>query len=92
MGILDADVHVLDFVAPLVFVGPPDAGADAFAGGVDPGVAGGIRFEGDAAEAAGGARMAGVVEVDGIDLAGAQGLREIDEDGASGVALVFELG
>ena len=36
--------------------------------------------------------MAGVVEVDGIDLAGVQGLREVDEDGGSGVALVLELG
>ena len=34
--------------------------------------------------------MAGVVEVDGIDLAGVEGLGEVDEDGA-GVALVFEL-
>ena len=83
--------HVLDFVAPLIFVGPPDAGADAFAGGVDPGMAGGIFVESDAAEAALLRRMAGVVEVDGVDLSGAQRFREVDEDGA-GIALVFERG
>ena len=35
----DADVHALGLVAPLILVGPPDAGARAFAGGVDPDLA-----------------------------------------------------
>ena len=68
----DADLHVLDFVAPLILVGPPDAGALAFAGGVDPrdgrpdpcpNVKPPKRPAADG--------IAGVVEVDGVDVAGA---------------------
>ena len=39
-----------------------------------------VRFEG----------VAGVVEVDGVGLAGVECLREVDEDG-SGIALVLQL-
>ena len=85
----DADAHVLNFVAPLIFVGPPDTGADVFARGVDPGMAGRILAEGDAAEAAYLRRIAGVVEVNRVFLSGAQRFREVDEDGA-GIALVFQ--
>ena len=52
-------------------------------------MAGGILLEGDGAEAAGLDGIAGVVEVDRVDLPGAERLREVDEDGA-GIALVLE--
>jgi len=52
-GDFDGDVHALDLVAPLIFIWPPQAGADAFAGGVDQGVAGDVLLEGEDAEAAG---------------------------------------
>ena len=54
-------------------------------------MAGGIFGEDHAAEASDGEGMAGVIEVDGVGLAGAEGAREVNED-SSGVALVFQLG
>src|ERR1700730_6762468 len=59
-----ADAHRLDFVFPLVLVGPPDARAFSFARRVDPRPANGIFAEGDATEPAGLERIARVVEVD----------------------------
>ncbi len=87
----DGEVHVLDLVFPLVFVGPPHAGADAFAGGVDPRLTGGVVLEGEDAEATSLDRVAGVEEVDGLRGSGAKGLGEVDEDGVA-VAGVLELG
>src|SRR6185437_14735010 len=78
----DADLHVLDFVTPLIFVGPPDAGTIVFAGRNHPGTAGGILAEGDAAEAAGAYWESFVVEDDGVVAALAQRGRKIDKDGA----------
>ena len=54
-------------------------------------MAGGIFGEDHAAEASHGERVPGVVEVDEVNLPGAECLREVDED-RSGVALVFQLG
>ena len=45
-------------------------GGITFAGGVDPGMAGGVLAKGDAAEAADFERMAGIVEVDGVSAPG----------------------
>ncbi len=87
----DADLHVLDFITPLVLIGPPDARADAFARGVNPGTALGILAEGKAAEAARRRRGAGIVEVDGVLAPGVQRLRKIDEHGAK-LAFVLQRG
>src|SRR4051794_27736501 len=76
----DADLHRLDLVVPLIFVGPPNAGADALAGGVDPRAAGRVLLESDGAEAASFDGIAGIVEIDGVCPAGTKGLGEIDED------------
>ena len=66
----DGEVHaLLGLVFPLVFAGPPDAGAVVFAGGGDPGAAGGVGFKGHAAEAAFGLGGAGVGYVDRISAA-----------------------
>ena len=73
---------LLDFVAPLVFVGPPDAGADTFASGVDPRMAGGVLVNVNPPKRPVLFRISGVVEVDGVGVAGAKGLRKVDEDGA----------
>ena len=85
-----ADLHALDFVAPLVLVRPPDARADSFAGGVDPGTASRIFAKREAAESACFEGIPGVVEIDRVDPAGVEGLREINEDGAE-FALVLQL-
>ncbi len=53
--------------------------------------AGGILAKGDAAEAAGLARRARIVEVDGVFLALLERLGKIDEDGIQ-LALVLEIG
>lgn len=89
IGNRNTDFHALHFVAPLVFVGPPDAGADAFARGENPRMAFGIFVEGEAAEAALLARISGIVEVDGIGMAGAKRFGKVYENGAE-FAFVFE--
>ena len=88
----DGEEHAfLRLVAPLLFVGPPDVRAVTFAGGVDPGVAGGIGLEGEAAEAAGLGGAAGVVDVDGVGVVLAEGGGEVDVKGAA-VAVVLQRG
>ena len=89
VGNRHADFHALHFIAPLVLVRPPDAGAGLFARGVDPGMAGRVFAEGDSAKAAGLDGMARIVEVDGVLAPCSQRLRKVDED-RSGIALVLE--
>src|SRR5581483_8163528 len=60
----DVQLHALDFIALLVFVGPPDAGADAFARGRDPVPPGGVFAKADAAKTARLLRRAGVIKLD----------------------------
>src|SRR5580698_4248389 len=48
-----ADLHVLNFVAPLIFVRPPDTRSYSFARSVDPGMSGRIFAESETAESAG---------------------------------------
>src|SRR5215831_13825638 len=87
----DTDLHILDLVAPLLLVRPPNACTNAFASGVNPGVTRGIFPESKTTEPARLGGSSGVVEVNGIGLAGTQCLREIDKHRA-GVAPVVELG
>ena len=54
-------------------------------------MAGGVFLEGDGAEPAGLHRVAGVVEIDAVGAAGAQGFRKVHENSA-GIALVFQGG
>ena len=63
----DADLHRLDFVAPLVLVRPPDAGAFSLARRVNPGPASRIFTEGNATKPARLERIPGIVEVDLVD-------------------------
>jgi len=76
---LNADIHRLHFIPPLILVGPPDAGSGAFARGVDPRVACWIGLEGEGPKPADLGRVAGVVKVNGVCLAGPKRLRKIDE-------------
>ena len=89
LGIATLMSMILDFVAPLVLVRPPHAGPDSLARRVDPDVPGGVLLEGDPAEPAGLRRMPRVVEIDRVNLAVVQSLREIDKHGAS-IALIFK--
>src|SRR5215469_16890795 len=86
----DTDLHILDLVAPLLLVRPPNACPYAFARGVNPGVTCGILPESKTTEPARLGGGTGVVEVNGIGLAGTQCLREIDKN-RPGVALVVKL-
>ena len=87
----DAELHVLHLVTPLVLVGPPEAGADALAGGEDPRPAGGVLAEGEAAKPAGRLRRSGIVEVNRIGAAGFESFGKVHEDGAQ-FAFVLERG
>src|SRR5262245_39135887 len=78
----DADFHALDFVAPLIFVGPPDAGTNAFTRGVNPRMARLVFPKGEAAEPALMQRRAGIVKINGIDTTSMQRLREVNKDRA----------
>src|SRR5262245_66691328 len=80
VGDRDAQLHVLDLVTPLILARPPDAGALALAGGVDPVPACRVPSEGDSAEAAGLERLAGIGELDRVLAAFLQRLGEVDED------------
>ena len=89
-GNRDADIHVLDFVPPLVFAGPPHAGPFFFAGRKDPRATGGILLKDEAAEATDRRRRAGIVKLDRIGFPILQRLREVDEDRV-GLPFVLQL-
>src|SRR6476619_7171324 len=64
VGAGDADVHAFALVVPLIFAGPPIARAGSFAGRVNPGPAGGVAGEGEAAEAGGRGGRTRIVKID----------------------------
>src|SRR5882762_9929565 len=72
-----ANLHRLDFISPLILVGPPDAGALAFARGEDPSAARRIFGKGKAAEASDCLRRSRIVEIDRVSLSGFQDSRKI---------------
>ena len=85
----DAEIHPFDFVAPLILVRPPDAGALALARRGDPGPPGRIRRERHPAEASLLARHARVVELDRIRAPGPQRLGKVHPDRVE-FAIVFQ--
>jgi hypothetical protein len=66
---------------PLVLVRPPHAGSDFFARCVNPGAAGGIFVEYEAAEPADRNGITGVVEINRVDAPRAKSLWKINEHG-----------
>ena len=85
-----SEAHLLDFVAILVLVRPPHAGADVLAGGVDPRPAGRVGPERDAAETAALRGSPRIPERHLVHAASLQPFREIHEHGA-GFALVLQI-
>src|SRR5258708_14670044 len=86
---LDADLHRLDFVFPLIFVRPPDAGAFALASSQNPWTPNWVFAESETTETANRLRRAGIIEVDRISAAGFQRCGKVDEYRAR-VAFVLE--
>src|ERR1700749_3502331 len=86
----NTNLHALNLIAPLVFVGPPDARSYAFARGVNPWMARCICSKGEASKSALVDWRPGVVKVDRVCTAGVQCLREVNKD-CAGIPLVFEL-
>src|SRR5262249_12582111 len=77
------------FVAPLILVRPPYAGANALASGIDPRTPSDIFSERHRAESSLLDRIARIIELDRINTPRAQRFGEIDENRAR-VPLVFQ--
>jgi hypothetical protein len=89
-GGLDANIHILDFIAPLVLIRPPYARALFFAGGIDQGLSHGIFAEDKAVETTHLHGVARVIELNGVNASVFQCLGKVNINGAACGALVLE--
>src|SRR5690606_42131652 len=78
---LDAQVHAVGFVAPLILARPPDAGTLTLARGVDPVASVGILAERDAAEPSLLLRRSGVVHLHLVGPTGRERSGKVDVHG-----------